>query len=101
MFANMDAKKIEIVICMGSSCFARGNKFLVKLVNDYLRDHNLLNEVNFHGERCFGHCAKGPVLKIENTFYEKVDEEKVLAVLDSYFNPLTPPVKKQKHIPSE
>jgi len=85
----MDSSKKEIVICLGSSCFARGNKSLVKLINEYLRDRNLLNEVRFHGERCFGHCAKGPVLKIDQEFNEKIDEEKVLQLLDHFFNGLT------------
>ncbi|MBK7214794.1 MAG: (2Fe-2S) ferredoxin domain-containing protein [Bacteroidales bacterium] len=82
----MEPLKKEIVICLGSSCFARGNKHLVKLVTDYLRDRNLLNEVKFHGERCFGHCAKGPVLKIDEMINEKVDEEKLLSLLDNFFS---------------
>jgi NADH:ubiquinone oxidoreductase subunit E len=81
----METTKKEIVICLGSSCFARGNKQLVKLITEYLRDRNLLNDVKLHGERCFGHCSKGPVLKIENEINEKVDEEKVLQLLDNFF----------------
>lgn len=85
----MDSGRKEIVICLGSSCFARGNKQLVKLINDYLRDRNLLNDVRFHGERCFGHCSKGPVIKLEEVFHEKIDEEKVIQLLDSFFYSLT------------
>jgi len=81
----MEPIKKEIIICLGSSCFARGNKQLVKLITNYLRDRNLLNDVKFHGERCFGHCSKGPVLKIEDQFNEKVDEEKVIQLLDNFF----------------
>jgi NADH:ubiquinone oxidoreductase subunit E len=81
----MEPVKKEIIICLGSSCFARGNKQLVKLITDYLRDRNLLNDVKFHGERCFGHCAKGPVLKVEDLIHEKVDEEKVHQLLDNFF----------------
>ncbi|NVO18060.1 MAG: (2Fe-2S) ferredoxin domain-containing protein [Bacteroidetes bacterium] len=77
--------KREIIICLGSSCFARGNKQLVRLITDYLKDRNLLNDVKFHGERCFGHCSKGPVLKIDETFNEKVDEEKLAQLLDQFF----------------
>jgi len=81
----MEIVKKEIIICLGSSCFARGNKELVRLINDYLRQRNLLNEVRFHGERCFGHCSKGPVLKIDEQINEKVDEEKVFLLLDNFF----------------
>lgn len=81
----MEFKKKEVVICLGSSCFARGNKQLVKIVNNYLRDRNLLNEVHFHGERCFGQCAVGPSLKLDDILKERLDEDAVVAVLDEFF----------------
>jgi len=82
---TMDIKKKEVVICLGSSCFARGNKQLVKIVTDYLRDRNLLNEVRFHGERCFGQCAVGPSLKLDGDLIERLDEDSVIVLLDEFF----------------
>ena len=81
----MEIKKKEVVICLGSSCFARGNKQLVIIVNDYLRDRNLLNEVRFHGERCFGECAAGPSLKLDGIIKERLDEDSVINILDAFF----------------
>ena len=81
----MEIKNKELVICLGSSCFARGNKQLVRIVNNYLLDRSLLNEVHFHGERCFGHCAAGPSLKLDGIIKEKLDEESVIAILDEFF----------------
>jgi NADH:ubiquinone oxidoreductase subunit E len=81
----MEIKKKEVVICLGSSCFARGNKQLVKIVNDYLRDRNMLNDVRFHGERCFGECSVGPSLKLEGKLIERLDEDSVVALLDNFF----------------
>lgn len=82
----MEIKKKELVICLGSSCFARGNKQLVKIVNNYLLDRSLLNEVHFHGERCFGQCASGPSLKLDGIIKEKQDEESLIALLDDFFS---------------
>ena len=81
----MEIKKKEVVICLGSSCFAKENKQLVKIVNDYLRDRNLLNDVRFHGERCFGQCAAGPSLKLDGIIKERLDEDSIIAVLDEFF----------------
>jgi len=81
----MEFNKKEVVICLGSSCFARGNKQLVKIVNDYLRERNLLNDVRFHGERCFGQCAVGPSLKLDGKLIERQDEDSVIALLDEFF----------------
>ena len=58
---------------------------MVKIVNDYLRDRNLLNDVRFHGERCFGQCSVGPSLKLEGKLIERLDEESVVALLDNFF----------------
>ncbi len=84
----MEITKKEVVICLGSSCFARGNKQLVKIVNNYLLDHNLLNEVRFHGQRCFGQCSVGPSLKLDGAIKERLDEESIVAILDDFFESL-------------
>jgi NADH:ubiquinone oxidoreductase subunit E len=81
----MEIKKKEIVICLGSSCFARGNKQLVKIISDYLREKNLLNEVRFHGQRCFGQCASGPSLKLDAKLIENLDEDSIITLLDDFF----------------
>ena len=54
----------EIVICMGSSCFARGNKNYVEIIKKYLNEHNLTNKITFKGQLCSDNCSKGPVIQI-------------------------------------
>ncbi|MEI6820702.1 MAG: (2Fe-2S) ferredoxin domain-containing protein [Bacteroidota bacterium] len=80
----MDSKK-EIVICLGSSCFARGNKATVKVINNYLKENELEKEVYFHGNHCFGKCDKGPFVKIEDVMQEKVSSENIKTLLDKTF----------------
>jgi NADH:ubiquinone oxidoreductase subunit E len=77
--------RIEVIICLGSSCFARGNRKTVKLISDYLKNHDLLGQVHFHGGHCFGRCDKGPVLKLGMQFNERLDSESVNTVLDNFF----------------
>ena len=79
-------EKVEIVICLGSSCFPRGNKHMVKVVDDWLKEKRLKDKVNFHGAHCFSECVNGPVLKIADRIYLQVDTEKVIKVLSEYFN---------------
>jgi len=81
----MEITKKEIVICLGSSCFARGNKQFLKIINEYLKERNLLNEVHFHGQRCFGKCSVGPSLQLDNELFELLDEESIIAKLDEFF----------------
>jgi len=71
----------EIVICLGSSCFARGNKKLLKTVQNYLKENHLEGKVIFKGNHCFGKCNKGSILKIDDNFYEQINELKLLEIL--------------------
>ena len=77
--------KKEIVICLGSSCFARGNKQTVKNISAFIKDNQLENKINFHGAHCFGHCEKGPIVKVESTMHENVDQKKVTEILNETF----------------
>lgn len=58
------SEKVEMNICLGSSCFSRGNKEVVSFIKDYLHRNNLEDKVNFKGARCMGHCSEGPNLRI-------------------------------------
>ncbi len=73
--------KKEIVICLGSSCFSRGNKICLDIIKKFLKDYNLEDRYFFHGSRCLDKCEKGPVLKIENRIYEQVKPEEVVELL--------------------
>ncbi len=75
----------EIVICMGSSCFSRGNKGGVAIIKQYLRDKNLEAQVVFRGSHCFGECENGPVLKIGDEKYTQVDTGMITELLDKHF----------------
>lgn len=77
--------KTEIIICLGSSCFSRGNKQVVQVIKEYLKKHHLEEVVNFKGNHCFSNCVEGPVVKINNKEYFQVDEEKIVHILNQYF----------------
>lgn len=83
---SLSEMKKEIVICLGSSCFSRGNKKLVQLIKQYLDEHLLNERVRFRGAHCFNMCDKGPSMKIDGREYNQLDEESVLKVLDEAFS---------------
>lgn len=75
----------KITICLGSSCFSRGNKEILEIVKGYLKEHGLEHNVFFSGELCTGLCAEGPVLKIDEKVYKQVNNENVYEILDENF----------------
>ena len=72
----------ELTICLGSSCFARGNRKTLTIIQDYIREHKLEGKVKFKGNHCFGKCIMGPVLKVGDNIYEQVNEKSVLEILE-------------------
>lgn len=79
------SNKVEVVICLGSSCFARGNKATLKVIDKYIKDNNLQDKIFFHGGHCFGRCAEGPVVKINDTIHTGVNEFNIIEILNSTF----------------
>jgi len=77
--------KTDIIICLGSSCFSRGNRVSLQVISEYLKEHKLEDRVFFHGHRCFNKCEKGPVLKIGDKEFEHIEPGKVKDILDSFF----------------
>jgi len=74
-------KPIEIRICMGSSCYARGNGTNLEIIENYLNVHGLEATVDLVGSRCEGCCADGPNLTVNGRLFGRVDREMLLDIL--------------------
>ncbi len=77
--------KVEIVICMGSSCFSRGNKENYQRIIQYLKLNNLESSVIFKGKHCISKCSEGPLVIINGEEHTKVMSEDIPLLLSSYF----------------
>lgn len=82
------SRKVEMQICLGSSCFSRGNKDVVTFIKDYLRSNHLEDRVIFKGARCMGHCSNGPNLIINGIPNESVTLSRIEGILDKEFGKL-------------
>lgn len=74
----------EVIICMGSSCFARGNKKTLAVIKKYLNDRSFGQNIVFRGAHCTNICDQGPVLVINGQKITKLMPEDVADVLDEY-----------------
>ncbi len=75
----------NIVICMGSSCFARGNRNHLALIEAFLEKHGLQERVSIAGSHCEEQCAEGPNIRIDDQLYHHLDEGTLLDVLETHF----------------
>jgi NADH:ubiquinone oxidoreductase subunit E len=73
----------RIGICLGSSCFSRGNKEVVMFIREYLKKHHLEDKVIFKGARCMGNCSKGPNMVFNDIFREGITLQKIEGILEN------------------
>lgn len=74
-----------ITICMGSSCYARGNAYNVEAIQTWLRNHRMDAHIDLGGTLCEGRCREGPILKIGSAIYTKVNSASVSDILEHEF----------------
>lgn len=77
---------MKITVCMGSSCFARGNDRNLEFIENYIKDNGLEAEIELSGARCEGKCATGPNIYVNGVEYNEVDEDKIREILSAVKN---------------
>ncbi len=78
-------EKVDIAICLGSSCFSRGNKEILQRIKQFISLNKIEDKLNFHGKHCMKKCASGPIIEINGKIYENVKAEEVSEILSNYF----------------
>ncbi len=77
-----------ITICMGSSCFSRGNGKNYEVIKKFVTDNNLDTEVSIKGCRCGGQCTSGPTIWIEQEPISNLDPGTAVDVLKHHLIPV-------------
>jgi len=81
----MTESEREIVICMGSTCFSRGNAKHLGFIQDYLKANQLDAEVKLVGHLCQSVCNEGPNLVVNGQTYNRVDQAALATILERHF----------------
>ncbi|MBZ0242251.1 MAG: (2Fe-2S) ferredoxin domain-containing protein [Bacteroidales bacterium] len=77
--------KTVITICLGSSCYRRGNQTILEVIKNYLTENELSSSVEFKGQLCTDKCTEGPNLTIDETKYSGLDINSIVKVLNHHF----------------
>lgn len=78
-----DPQPAEIVVCYGTSCFARGNSENLAIVNEYLQSHGDRASLRLSGKLCQNQCAEGPNIVIGGTLHHGVTPARLRQLLQS------------------
>ena len=76
---------VKVTICMGSSCFSRGNSRNLEAVRAWLAAHGREAEVELRGCRCGGRCGEGPNIWVDGACHSGVTPEAMPGLLAEAF----------------
>lgn len=79
-------EKLEISLCMGSSCFARGNNVLLEMLENLIESRGWQDRVTLSGARCEDKCSQGPNIRINGQLYQGLDEGALMDLLEKKFD---------------
>lgn len=72
---------ISVELCMGSSCFARGNAKALEYLESYIEAHQLSDRIDLSGHLCLGTCSGGPNVKVGGVLHQNVSPELVVPLV--------------------
>jgi len=80
----MNTSALEIIICMGSSCFSRGNNRNIAIIERMLGKAVARNVCKLEGHLCQNSCTRGPNISINGKVHNEVDPVTLMALLAPY-----------------
>jgi len=75
-----------IKICMGSSCYSRGNRENLEQIERYLSKLQISCTIDLRGSRCEGLCSEGPNIEINGRLFGGVSIEAVDKLLEQHLD---------------
>lgn len=78
--------RVKVELCMGSSCFARGNSKALEIIENYIKENNLEEYIELEGHLCLGNCKNGPNVKINGVSYEGLEPDCLVDLVKQKLN---------------
>ncbi len=60
---------INVTICIGSSCYLKGSRDVIAILERLIALHNVGDKVTLVGSFCMGHCTEGVCVKIDDQLF--------------------------------
>ncbi len=67
-------EKLRVELCMGSSCFARGNSTILMSLEELVEQNGLADRIELEGHLCLGKCNSGPHITIGDEEYSGISD---------------------------
>ena len=79
---------VVLEICMGSSCFARGNNVTARYLQKTIDERGWGKKVQVKGLLCQGDCKEGPIAVVNGREYRHIDAASLLDILEEILKEL-------------
>jgi len=80
--------KYKIAVCMGTACYLKGAAKIIKTIEQKLNikegEISQNNLFTLESVRCMGCCGLAPTMRVNDKIYGKLDEDKVIEILNKY-----------------
>ncbi len=60
---------LNVTICIGSSCYLKGSRDVIAILERLIAHHNVGDKVTLVGSFCMGHCTEGVCVKIDDQLF--------------------------------
>jgi NADH-quinone oxidoreductase subunit G len=76
------AKKVDVSVCLGTTCFLRGSEDLLRGIARHAEENGLEELVDIRGHFCFEQCESGPSVAVNGERIEQCTLEQARARID-------------------
>ena len=94
MYNLIPVGKYFVQVCTTTPCMIRGAYKIVEACKEKIseNENELVNEKNcsWMEVECLGACINAPMMQINDNYYEDLDKEKALKILDQVISNITP-----------
>jgi len=87
-FSTVPKGKYVVRVCMGTACYVRGGKEVLKALQEHLgidvgqttEDRQFSLEIG----RCFGACGLAPVIMVNDDTFQRIKPAKIPAIIEGF-----------------
>lgn len=76
------AVKLEVKVCVGSSCHVKGGSKTLKVLESLIDEANLAPRIDLKADLCLGNCLDAPNVVVDGEVHGGVTPERV----EAFFN---------------
>lgn len=70
-------EKLQVCVCVGTSCYVRGSQKLLEQVMDHVKSEGLDGVVDVRATFCFEACDDGPTVRVGQKVFHKTNPDEI------------------------